>query len=110
MDERAKFAALQALLNNPEREVAPEGWTPDKETDFQQWFAQKAQDANWRPTPDAPGHQYNYRHAYEAGAGVGDNMHWPSKFKMENHPNRYIDGVDTLNDFFVGLKNPGVRE
>lgn len=51
------------------------------------------------PNLDDP--NYDYRAAWKAGArpdvrDPGDKMlHWPSQFKGENHPNRYVDGVDT---------------
>lgn len=50
-------------------------------------------------TPD-----YDYRRAWQEGArptvrDPGDGtLHWPSKFKGDNHPNRFIDGIDTRED------------
>ena len=47
---------------------------------------------------------YDYRAAWKAGSrpetrDAGDGrLHWSSKFKGDNHPNRYVDGVDTKAD------------
>ena len=40
--------------------------------------------------PESPMHFYDYRAAYEAGENVDSTGHWPSKYKHDNHPNRYI--------------------
>jgi hypothetical protein len=51
------------------------------------------------PNLDDP--NYDYRKAWKSGArptvrDPKDQMlHWPSQFKGEDHPNRYVDGVDT---------------
>lgn len=52
--------------------------------------------------PDLDTQDYDYRRAWIAGArpdvrDPGDkSLHWPSEFKGEGHPNRFVDGVDTL--------------
>lgn len=65
------------------------------ETDFQAWYQEKAVENNLDPNPDDPRHFYNYRAAFRTGAEPDETGHWPSKFKMEGHPNLIIDGVDT---------------
>jgi hypothetical protein len=72
--------------------------TPE-EIAFQRWYAHRANRAGIGLDPDDPRHQYDYRGAYEAGAEPeiqSDQLyHWPSEFKRDLHPNRFIDGIDT---------------
>lgn len=75
---------------------------------FRQWYAAWALKAGLDPDPDAPGHRYDYRGAYAARVTPEidpmDGMyHWPSRFKAEDHPNRFVrlpDGgvLDSLLD------------
>jgi hypothetical protein len=77
---------------------------PEQETEFLRWYADiaarmKALDPNNRglnPNPDDPGHRYDYRGAWLAGFGPDPNndMHWPSKFKDDDHPNRFVKLID----------------
>lgn len=79
------------------RETARGAFPPDKERRFQEWYREHA--ARWKvnPDPDAPGHFYDYREAYDAGAAPSpEDGHWPSEFKLAGHPNRYVDGIDTI--------------
>jgi hypothetical protein len=53
--------------------------------------------------PNLEDPNYDYRRAWAAGArptvrdpGDGE-LHWPSTFKGANHPNRYVNGVDTIS-------------
>ena len=90
-----KMGALASLENydDPEEAVFQAGirQTP--------WFSEYQ--AKYGETPDLETPDYNYREAWKAGArptvrDPGDQLlHWPSQFKGDNHPNRYIDGVDT---------------
>jgi len=41
-------------------------------------------------------HQYDYRAAYESGAKPGPLGHLPSAFKAMGHPDRFVDGIDTV--------------
>src|SRR3989304_4252909 len=66
------------------------------EQDFQKWYKNWSSKLGLNPNPDDPRHQYDYRAAYKAGATPDTNKHWPSQFKLEGHPNRYVDGVDTI--------------
>ena len=76
----------------------------DQEKKFQAWYSRWADLAGIDPNPDAPEQRYDYRGAYLAGvtpeASPEDNyrLHWPSEFKDDDHPNRYVTDAD---------KNPG---
>ena len=75
--------------------------SPDEEEKFQAWYADIAEKSGIARDPDEPEHRYDYRGAYKAGMGPApapdDNnrLHWPSQFKDDDHPNRFINGVDT---------------
>jgi len=71
-----------------------------EEPKFQAWYKERAEKAGIDPDPDAPLQKYDYRGAFRAGAepevSKDDGLyHWPSEFKDEDHPNRFVDGVDT---------------
>jgi hypothetical protein len=77
---------------------------PDPERDenaFQEWFARTSKQLDLNPDPDAAVGAYDYRKAFRSGviippsAKPGD-FHFPSEFKRPHHPNRFVDGVDTL--------------
>ena len=72
--------------------------TPAPDSDeFQQWYADVAKQYNLNPDPNDPRHKYDYRAAYDAGVRAPDETgHWPSVHKAPDHPNRYVDGVDTI--------------
>ncbi|MCP4262827.1 MAG: hypothetical protein GY774_35760, partial [Planctomycetes bacterium] len=70
------------------------------ERDFLKWYKNWANISGIDPNPDNPLHKYDYRSAYRAEANPqidpGDGLyHWPSEFKFDDHPNRFVDGVDT---------------
>lgn len=67
-----------------------------EEAGFSEWYAGHAQQQGLDPDPDAPEHFYDYRAAFKAGAGPDESGHWPSQFKRPGHPNRYVDGIDTI--------------
>ena len=81
-----------------------EGYSP-QEADFQfgirstPWFSEFAQQ-HGEPNLNDP--NYDYRAAWTAGArpnvrDPGDNqLHWSSQFKGPEHPNRFVNGVDTI--------------
>jgi hypothetical protein len=69
--------------------------TNNDEPGFQQWYAGHAKKLGLASNPDDPQHKYDYRAAYRAGAAPGPDGHWPSQFKADDHPNRFINGVDT---------------
>jgi hypothetical protein len=73
----------------------------DEEARFQKWYARWAKKTGIHPDPDHPEHDYDYRAAYRAGAepkiSKEDNKyHWDSKYKDDDHPNRYVRGIDTI--------------
>lgn len=66
------------------------------EDDFQRWYALIARHYGLNQNPDAPQHHYDYRGAYREGANpFFSGGHWPSSFKTETHPNRFVGGMDT---------------
>jgi hypothetical protein len=85
------------------------------ERDFQHairqtpWFSEFQQRFGEEPDLNTP--DYNYRAAWAAGArpnvrDPGDNLlHWDSRYKGESHPNRFVNGVDTIS----GLAAPDER-
>lgn len=79
---------------------------PFDERGFQQWYAPLARQWNLDPNPDAPQHKYDYRQAYRAGAGPDAQGHWPSQFKAFDHPNRFVDGIDTITGKTVPPTGP----
>lgn len=73
---------------------------PDNEQSFQNWYGSWARKSGINPNPDDPLHKYDYRAAYKSGAkpevDPGDGKyHWPSEFKADDHPNRFVEGMDT---------------
>jgi hypothetical protein len=64
------------------------------------WWQEYVQRYGEEPDLNTP--HYDYRRAWAAGArpDVRDptdkQFHWPSEFKSEAHPNRYVEGIDTL--------------
>ena len=73
---------------------------PAEEAAFQSWYRVRATKAGIDPNPDNPLHKYDYRGAYKAGAEPqvapeDGRFHWPSSFKDDDHPNRFVRGVDT---------------
>jgi hypothetical protein len=68
---------------------------------FNQWYAEKAKLTGLDLNPDDPKHKYDYRAAFSAGAepqlDLSDGQyHWPSQFKAPDHPNRFVNGLDTI--------------
>jgi hypothetical protein len=65
---------------------------------FRKWYDDWATKYNMNPNPDDPSHKYDYRGAFAAGVNppdVSKGEHWPSMFKADDHPNRFVDGIDT---------------
>lgn len=73
---------------------------PDQEAAFQEWYANHSKSSGLSPSPDDPEHHYDWRAAYMAGAkpepADDGYLHWSSQFKKPSHPNRFVDGIDTL--------------
>lgn len=118
-------------LTTPSAAIAPSApATPATpafdEAGFQNWYKGHAATTGINPNPDDPAHKYDYRAAYTAGATPNAEGHWPSQFKAPDHPNRFVNGIDTitgqpapdatpeppastpgvLSRFSEGLKNP----
>ncbi len=75
-----------------------------EESRFKKFYAEHAKKWKLDPNPDSPEHHYDYRKAFKAGAKPDKTGHWPSKFKDESHPNRYVKGVDTITGKPKGKK------
>jgi len=72
------------------------------EGSFQDWYSGWAEKTGIIPNPDDPQHKYDYRKAFTAGiepeiSSVDNKYHWSSEFKADDHPNRYVDGMDTIS-------------
>ncbi len=70
---------------------------------FQKWYGMWSERLGLNPDPDDPQHKYDYRAAYMADAEPQPNFedrkfHWPSQFKADDHPNRFVNGMDTKTD------------
>jgi hypothetical protein len=73
---------------------------PDQEKEFQSWYKGWSSKAGIDPNPDNPLHKYDYRAAYKAGVipkidPLDKKYHFDSRFKDDDHPNRFVNGVDT---------------
>ena len=75
------------------------------------WFSEFKAKYGEEPNLNTP--DYDYRAAWAAGArptvrDPGDQLlHWPSQFKGASHPNRFVNGVDTLTG---DLQNAGYSD
>ena len=81
------------------------------EQKFQSWYGDWADRAGIDPDPDNPLHNYDYRAAFKAGAEPSiskedGRYHWPSQFKEDDHPNRFVDGVDTKTGRSISAQAP----
>uniref|UniRef100_A0A6M3J2B6 Putative methyltransferase n=1 Tax=viral metagenome TaxID=1070528 RepID=A0A6M3J2B6_9ZZZZ len=71
--------------------------TGQSDSEFNKWYGTIAKQTGLSPDPDDPRHHYNYRAAYSAGVqGPDTSGHWPSRFKSQDHPNRFVNGIDTI--------------
>jgi len=77
--------------------ATPASQVPSSNEDgFQNWYKEQAAKTGINPNPDNPEHRYDYRAAYAAGAAPNAEGHWPSQFKAPDHPNRFVNGIDTI--------------
>lgn len=67
------------------------------ETAFLSWYRPRAQRLGLDLDPYSPEHHYDYYAAFKAGAEPDETGHWPSVYKSPDHPNRFVDGVDTIS-------------
>lgn len=103
-----KKAEDPSLINAP---ISPQLVTVAPKSDpFDTWYTKQAEMTGINKDPKAPGHFYDYRRAYEAGVvpekAEDGTYHWPSEFKDDMHPNRFVtlaDGqiLDTKTDNIV---------
>ena len=71
--------------------------TKTEEKQFQTDYKNIAKQVGIDTNPDNPLHKYDYRGAWKTGElGVGENSHFPSTYKDFDHPNRFVNGVDTI--------------
>ena len=63
---------------------------------FEQWYSNIAKKHDYSPNPKDWEHFYDYEGAFKAGIMGPDEEtgHWPSEFKHDFHPNRFIDQGD----------------
>lgn len=103
----------------PESQVLPSPKlppSPDAKVDeaaFQKWYQGWAQKAGIDQNPDNPAHKYDYRDAFKAGVeptinATDGQYHWPSQFKAQDHPNRFVSGVDTITGKPVTPSHVGI--
>ena len=68
------------------------------EKEFRKWYSKWSKKTGIGKNPDDHLHYYDYRAAYKAGVKpeLADDgyYHWPSKYKHDLHPNRFIVGKD----------------
>ena len=78
------------------------------EQEFKDWYASAHQMYGLDPDPDHPDHHYDYKAAWRANVvpemyenEKGEKeYHWPSQFKGDNHPNRWMQ-VDFEGERFI---------
>lgn len=100
---RANNALASALGLPPPFPTAVPTTPQFDERAFQAWYANHAKNLNLNPNPDDPRHHYDYRAAYMAGAEPDPQTgHWDSRFKAPDHPNRFVNGIDTITGLPAG--------
>jgi hypothetical protein len=78
------------------RSARPTKLPADQEQQFQREYRALAAKLGIDQNPDDPRHFYDYRSAWKAGEmNVDSTKHFPSKYKLEGHPNLIINGIDT---------------
>ena len=95
----------EGLLENQMRENKEEG-------EFKDWYAVMSGEYGLDPDPNHPDHYYDYKAAWKAGVQPemyeneqGEKeYHWPSQFKADNHPNRYMYKEYEGNPYIVDTK------
>lgn len=79
-----------------------------KPTTFGKWYERISKKYGLNSNPDSPKHHYNYRKFYYDGGRSPDSSgHFPSKYKTKDHPNRVINGVDTITNKPVNERKKG---
>ena len=79
---------------------------------FEEWYSNIAKKHDYNPNPKDWEHYYDYEGAFNAGIMGPDEEtgHWPSEFKHDFHPNRFIDqGDGSFLDKSSDLINAGMH-
>lgn len=98
-----RMGLAESMKQNPSGQAPKIGeHSQQTENAFQKWYAGHARRLGLNPNPDDPEHHYDYRAAYRAGVGPGPDGHWPSRFKDETHPNRFVQTTGGLLDTKYG--------
>ena len=84
------------MQDDPQMALPP-SWSSYDEFLFRVFYDNEAKKNGLDPNPDGPNQKYNYRAAWKSGAASGPDSHWPSEFKALDHPNRFINGYDSIN-------------
>lgn len=63
---------------------------------FRKDYAALAKKLDIDPDPNDPRHFYNYRAAWTDNNMKAVDGHLPSQYKVTGHPDRFIDGIDTM--------------
>lgn len=100
--------AISSAPHKLDRARFPTGWTAKNEEDFQDWYQKWSKITGIDSNPDDPRHKYDYRAAFLANAipeisPEDDKYHWDSRFKEDDHPNRFVGGIDTKTGKPVGV-------
>ena len=66
-----------------------------KVSTFEDWWSKVLEVHDYAADPNDVEHFYDYKAAYEEGIEIPEEgEHWPSKFKHDLHPDRYVKGDD----------------
>lgn len=79
----------------------------EEEEAFLGWYRDIAEEMGLNRDPDDPLHKYDYRGAYREGLGPDADGHWPSAFKDDDHPNRFVDDDGNVIDSKSGKTTLG---
>jgi|GEM_PF-4167405 len=96
-------------------EIDLEADGPDDEPEFRDWYTRVADTTGLDPNPDDPRHMYDYRAAFRAGVEPEYNeedgkYHWDSRFKSDDHPNRFVGGIDTKTGEPAPAETPAAKK
>ena len=61
-----------------------------EEIQFKGWYGRLSSKLNLDPNPDSALQKYDYRGAFKEGFRLKKDKHFPSKFKDDDHPNRFV--------------------
>lgn len=94
--KRRTFEDIEPQQIDPQQSLVIKRRTFPQEN-FDTWYAGVSKQYGLSADPYDKRHQYDYKAAYDAGIRKPDEAgHWPSKYKLPDHPNRFVDGIDTI--------------